>query len=61
MVAKKPAYVENWEKLRRLLTATAKRVVAGGPDEGFSQLRVEDAGAADPYHGGRRGRAECRA
>ena len=29
---------------------TRPYVVAGGPDEGFSQLRAEDGGRADLYH-----------
>ncbi|MFE5592228.1 hypothetical protein [Streptomyces sp. NPDC056549] len=29
---------------------TEPYVVAGGPEEGFSQLRVEDGGEADLYH-----------
>lgn len=35
------------ERFRRV---TEPYVVAGGPEEGFSQLRAEDGGEADLYH-----------
>ncbi|MFJ8591621.1 hypothetical protein [Streptomyces sp. NPDC093598] len=35
------------ERFRRM---TEPYVVAGGPEEGFSQLRAEDGGEADVYH-----------
>ncbi|MGW1772736.1 hypothetical protein [Streptomyces sp. NPDC002104] len=34
----------------RFRQATERYVVAGGPEEGFSQLRAEDGGEADLYH-----------
>ncbi|MGX4691320.1 hypothetical protein [Streptomyces sp. JNUCC 63] len=37
----------NAEHFRQL---TEPYVVAGGPEEGFSQLRAEDGGEADLYH-----------
>ncbi|MEU3609514.1 hypothetical protein AB0E83_29350 [Streptomyces sp. NPDC035033] len=37
----------------RFRHVTEPYVVAGGPEEGFSQLRAEDGGAADLYHGSR--------
>ena len=39
----------------RLRQVTEPYVVAGGPDEGFSQLRAEDGGEADLYHAARAG------
>ncbi|MYT68111.1 MULTISPECIES: hypothetical protein [unclassified Streptomyces] len=35
----------------RFRQVTEPYVVAGGPGEGFSQLRAEDGGEADLYHG----------
>ncbi|WP_432156489.1 MULTISPECIES: hypothetical protein [unclassified Streptomyces] len=38
------------ERFRQM---TEPYVVAGGPEEGFSQLRAEDGGEADLYHASR--------